>query len=585
MEQMTNRELEQKIQHAFQASTPDVLDPILNACDKQKGTVIPMKKNENKKRSPWVGRITGIAAALVLVAGTAIGWGVYRQNYQVMSTVSLDVNPSIEITVNRKDRVIDVDALNEDGKKILSGMDLDGNDVDVAVNAIIGSMLRQGYLSADANSILVSVDSKDTNTANQLEQLLMEKVDTLLDSKEFDGATIFQKVDRNDELNALAKKHNISVGKAKLIQRIIAQNTRYTFEDLVGLTINELNLLTESGSLHLNDVNASGTASDKGYIGTAAAKQAALEHAGVAEADILNFEIDMDLEKGVMVYEIEFETADYEFEYDIDAKTGKVIWNEKEADRDDDGKPTAPNPDTPSVPSPALIGKDAAKQAAAKHAGIAVNSIQYFECELDRDNGKNIYEMEFISGSYEYDYDVDAETGAILKYEKERKDNHGANQQAPANAPISQEDAQNAAFAHASVKAADVRDLECELERDHGTLAYEIDFSAGGYEYEYRIDANTGSILRFHKERDDDYRDDTPSSGTDTYIGKDAAKAAALEHTGVSTDAIRDYSCELDTENGKAVYEIDFKSGNVEYEYEIDAITGTILHSEKEVDD
>lgn len=505
---MTEKEMERSIRQAFEHATPDVLGSVLDACDKQKGTVIIMK--ENKKRN-WIPRITGLAAALLLVVGAGFGWNAYQTNYAVASTVSLDVNPSIEITVNQKERVLDVNALNEDGKKILADMDFEGSDIDVTVNAIIGSMVRNGYISDLNNSILVSVDSKDAEKGAALQNKLAKEVNALLQTDTFSGAVISQTVSRDNELEALAQKHNISTGKAKLIQRIVAQNTRYAFEDLVGLSINELNLLTESGNLHLDAVTSSGTASDKRYIGNDAAKQAALTHAGVAEADIRGFEIDMDLENGVMVYEIEFETVEYEYEYDINALDGAVVWQEKEPNRDDNGKPTVtPTPDAPAVSTPTLIGKDAAKAAALAHAGVSADSISGFKCELDRDHGAYIYEIEFKSGNCEFEYDINAETGAVVKFQKDLDD-----------------------------------------------------------------------------DRDDDNDDDVnvPSGSTAAYIGKDAAKAAALTHAGVTADSITGYECELDVDFGKARYEIDFEANGMEYEYEIDATTGTILKADKEKDD
>ena len=68
------------------------------------------------------------------------------------------------------------------------------------------------------------------------------------------------------------------------------------------------------------------------------------------------------------------------------------------------------------------------------------------------------------------------------------------------------------------------------------------------------------------------------------YIGKDAAIAAALAHAGLERKAVRDLKCELDRENGVMVYEIEFESGLFDYEYDIDATTGKVLKSKKELD-
>ena len=68
-------------------------------------------------------------------------------------------------------------------------------------------------------------------------------------------------------------------------------------------------------------------------------------------------------------------------------------------------------------------------------------------------------------------------------------------------------------------------------------------------------------------------------------IGKDAAKSAALKHSGLTAAQVTELSVELDRENGKTVYEVEFKSAGYEYSCEIDAVKGTVLYSDKELDD
>lgn len=61
-----------------------------------------------------------------------------------------------------------------------------------------------------------------------------------------------------------------------------------------------------------------------------------------------------------------------------------------------------------------------AKEAALKHAGITESQVSDVDVDLDRDNGKLIYEVDFNSGNTEYDYDIDAETGAVLSADKSK---------------------------------------------------------------------------------------------------------------------------------------------------------------------
>ena len=132
---MTNDELNEKIRQACTHAAPDVLDAVLSDCNEQKGRVILMT-TENKKKT-WAVRMAGLAAGLCLILGGGLGVRNYQVNHTVDATVSLDVNPSVEIKINQKERILDVIPLNEDGRTIVGDMDFSGSSLDVAVNAII----------------------------------------------------------------------------------------------------------------------------------------------------------------------------------------------------------------------------------------------------------------------------------------------------------------------------------------------------------------------------------------------------------------------------------------------------------------
>lgn len=195
-------------------------------------------------------------------------------------------------------------------------------------------MLRNGYLNEMANSILVSVDNQDPIKGAELQERLAAEINEVLQTGTFNGAVLSQTISADPSLRSLADTYGITLGKAQLIQQIINQNTFYSFEDLVPLSINELNLISESGNLKLANVSSLGTASDKAYLGEEKAKDAALSHANVSADKITHYEIELDYENGVMVYEIEFKCEGFEYDYDIDAITGSVLKNKKEADHD-----------------------------------------------------------------------------------------------------------------------------------------------------------------------------------------------------------------------------------------------------------
>jgi len=96
---------------------------------------------------------------------------------------------------------------------------------------------------------------------------------------------------------------------------------------------------------------------------------------------------------------------------------------------------------------------------------------------------------------------------------------------------------------------------------------------------------NTQSNKNESQKTDSDSQQSTTPKTEDGKITKDEAKAIAFKHAAVTAQSVYDLDVELDRDNGKEIYEIEFMSERVEYAYEIDAKTGEILKSEKEIDD
>lgn len=175
---MKDNSIESRLRSAVSHAAPDALDDILSACDHEKGKVIYMEK----KRTSPLRSFAAIAAVLVLViAGIFAVKNLGGSTADTLAAVvSLDVNPSIELNVGKNETVLSAKGLNADGKTVLGDMQLDGSKLDVAVNAIIGSMLQNGYLDDMANSILLSVSGVDGYNAETLRSQLAANVNKQL---------------------------------------------------------------------------------------------------------------------------------------------------------------------------------------------------------------------------------------------------------------------------------------------------------------------------------------------------------------------------------------------------------------------
>mgnify|MGYP000484465643 FL=1 len=162
------------------------------------------------------------------------------------------------------------------------------------------------------------------------------------------------------------------------------------------------------------------------------------------------------------------------------------------------------------------ISADRAKQIALNDAGVKESSAVFLRANLDWDDGRMQYEVEFYSGTTEYDYDIDAVTGAILSSDRDMEDfqiwNSGTSRPSGSTSGnsgstasgnyITAERAQQIALAETPSGSTVVK---CQFDWDDGRAQYEIEIRNGWTEYEFEIDAVTGTI--FSRDIDNDRYD------------------------------------------------------------------------------
>ena len=403
---MTNEQMERQLAKALAKTAPDDVNGVLSRCDERKGPVFPMtKKKTTRKR--WT-TLAAACLALVLLGG---GGMFYQQAHAVASVVSLDVNPSIELKVSRNAKVLSCTPLNEDAKAILAdmsgGADLKGAKLDVAVNAIVGSLVRNGYLNSISSAIMISVEDKDTARAEKLQRQLTSTVDGVLQTSEARAAVLTQTLTQDAGLEQQARENNISTGKAALVNRVLALNSALRFDALAKLSVEELKDLAEAGAPAMP-------------IGTDKAMEIAAAAFGKeSTAKMAYQEIDPELDESPAHYEVEIRSqTGEEFAYKIDAYTGAILESTREAA--DGTEVSAVQPSQPAFSGD--IGYAKAKSIALSHAGVRENKAYDMDIELDDEDGRLVYEVEFKSGNMEYAYEIDASSGAVLKHESELDD-------------------------------------------------------------------------------------------------------------------------------------------------------------------
>lgn len=156
----------------------------------------------------------------------------------------------------------------------------------------------------------------------------------------------------------------------------------------------------------------------------------------------------------------------------------------------------------------ALIGEARAKEAALSKAGMSEGEVTFSSLSLVDSKGRAVYDMTFRSASIVYRASIDAETAEVVDFsarnEQTRPDaTSSPTKSKPAGEPkITPDQALGIAVDHAGVKRADIYETKVELDRERGRLIYEVEFKAAGMEYDYDIDADSGAVLKWKKERD-----------------------------------------------------------------------------------
>src|SRR5699024_6776005 len=220
----------------------------------------------------------------------------------------------------------------------------------------------------------------------------------------------------------------------------------------------------------------------------------------------------------------------------------------------------------------------------AKEIALAEVDGEITSAELDEEKGRSHYDIDIFDGTYEYEFEIDVETGEIIEFEKEIKKGH----QSQETATMLSEDE---ALAIAFEKAPGATVKEIEFEQEKGWNIYDIELMDGQTKYEMDIDAVTGEILEYEKDEKKAKKD---TSAKETKVTEESKETLALTPTEekeqkseetkenstlTAEEAIaiaRQHATGVVTEieRDDDVFEIELEDGDIEYEIEIDIFTG-----------
>ena len=556
----------------------------------------------NTKRKPGWAKLGTMAACLALVLCTGIATHAIRSN-ATAGTFTMDVNPSVEYTITKSGSVKNVRCLNSDAENALSDVALGKQSVETALTRTVAAYEACGYMENGEATVLISFDSRlDANA--ELKASLSAEIRKALEQTDAVGTLVFHsELTENAEAARIAEEFHVSLGRADWILTT-ANKTGLPTDEVARMSLDEL--------LKFQEASGIASVSVSKFISLEEAKKIALKDAKLDELTqkIVFTREELSRNQGKPCYLLEFYTGTNQYFYQIDAKSGSIIYAGKfitlsEAKKialDDAGckdkvsfteetlvsggiktpyyrlvfadaktqwtyridavlgivlekkqKETA----TTEIDTADFISLEEAKKIALKDAGLdeATQKIVFTREELNRNSGKPCYILEFYTAKKQYSYKVDAKNGSIME----------------AYHFILLADAKKIALDDAGVSEKVIFTEETLVAGGIKTPYYRFVFADTKTQWTYRIDAVLGTVLEKQQKE----------IVTTDFISLEEAKEIALKDAGLneSTQKIVFTREELNRNSGKPCYILEFYTAKKQYSYKVDAKNGSIMEA------
>ena len=551
----------------------------------------------NTKRKPGWARLGTMAACLALVLCTGIATHAIRSN-ATAGTFTMDVNPSVEYTIAKSGSVKNVRSLNSDAENALSDVALGKQSVETALTRTVAAYEACGYMENGEATVLISFDSRlDANA--ELKASLSAEIQQALEQTDAVGTLVFHsELTENAEAAKIAEEFHVSLGRADWILTA-ANKTGLPTDEVARMSLDEL--------LKFQEVSGISSVCVSKFISLEEAKKIALKDAKLDELTqkIVFIREELSRNQGKPCYLLEFYTGTNQYFYQIDAKSGSIIYAGKfitlsEAKKialDDAGCEdkvsfteetlvsggiktpyyqlvfadaktqwtyridavlgTVLEKQQKEIVTTDFISLEEAKEIALKDAGLneATQKIVFTREELSRNSGKPCYILEFYTAKKQYSYKVDAKDGSIME----------------AYHFILLADAKKIALDDAGVNVKVVFTTEELVAGGIKSPYYYFAFESDSARWTYKIDAVLGVIM--------DKTCDKIIPLAPEFIGLEKAKQSALEDAGLdeATQKIVFTREELSRNQGKPCYMLEFYTDKCAYSYKVDAVSGDIL--------
>jgi hypothetical protein len=252
---MNRKEIAAHLNSAITQLVPDLFDIVANT------PVIKMEKHdyvtrqEEAEKPKYRLQLIAACVGVMLIMVVFAGW---FQFYAVESVITLDINPSMEITTNRRNHVLRMQAHNDDGSLLFNDPDIKNKDLNTSVKNIFSSILQMGYMGNADDIVLVSVQSKNADSAVKLQNRITKDIIAFLKETNTEALLLRQTILPDNKLKKLGAEYNISLGKSNLIRQMAACDSALNIADLAPLSLQELMQVIKEQEIELKEIGLDG---------------------------------------------------------------------------------------------------------------------------------------------------------------------------------------------------------------------------------------------------------------------------------------------------------------------------------------
>ena len=135
--------------------------------------IVELRRPKEKRPALWkpLSGVAGLAACLCIVF-----FGYYQPNFVPYGALRIQINPDVELTLSRTDRVLELEGLNEDGQSLIAGYEYSGKDREDVTGELVERAIDMGYLSG-GETVSITVTSADADWQAREEQAARENLE------------------------------------------------------------------------------------------------------------------------------------------------------------------------------------------------------------------------------------------------------------------------------------------------------------------------------------------------------------------------------------------------------------------------